>query len=220
MPESGKTESSGLHQTQTVGTWAEIRNTVLRLDELRAKAAVASEHAWVQAQKEGFLGQSLPDPNLKGLRMLGKSGPLSEDVRRHVLGHGIINQMNLKLHQEVDILIDILATGEFDGDCAPLSGVPNSAWISAPFVLLSNYGENLVRQVNPASFRQGAPRTFKIASLRAVFVNGEYEDLAPELEQRFPWVDFRTSTNVKGDMFNTVAPQYQSYLERVAQTGS
>lgn len=193
-----------------------IRDKIIKLKELRIKALEAREDAGRKIQEA--LAQGLEGVEFKGNTILNpkeKAGyaldTLTKEIRDEVFAHGVASNLPTTDRDfPVNALVNILATGIVKGDNAPLSGGINQrVFTDAPFILLSNRGEQLTEV--------DAEGTQKLAHLRTVLVNGQYEGIVEELKQAFPWVSFRTADQITDDVFDKKEPVYKSYDERIEE---
>jgi hypothetical protein len=175
-------------------------NQIIKLPQLLKASREASTEAYISANYD----RRVPHPNLKASIALDK---LSDSVGTQVWAHGVAS--NLRSAQDTDFainaLVNILVTGELQGWSAPVKGGV-SIFDSAPFILLSNKGEQLVARDD-----RGVQH---ITGLRTVLVNGQYEGVIGLLKEAFPFISFRTSDQIDDRVFEKVDPPYKSYQAR------
>lgn len=105
----------------------------------------------------------------------------------------------------------ILTTGELRGSWAALGkdvSAGGNVFANAPFILLSNKGEQLAI---PDSNNTG---NSKITSLRTILVNGAYESMIDQLKKRFPGISFRTAEQIDDNGFET-KNEFISWNDRI-----
>lgn len=135
-------------------------------------------------------------PNKKGAIAIEA---LSPRVRAQLQGHGV--GLKIAADQQIDTyaveaLAAILSTGELKGDVGTLDG-STMLFDDAPFVLISNAGEDLVN----------SSRT-RLTGLRTVLVNGLYENMIGDLRKAFPGVSFRTADELNDQVFARKEPTF------------
>lgn len=185
------------------------------MKELREKGREALRVAWQKVNEGQLRGEDLLNPKDKAnLALLD----LSQETRDAVFGHGVASNIPIELLQDeekrkdfpIDALVSILATGVVRGDRAPLSGGPNqNVFANAPFILLSNKGEEL--------FETDKEGTNHLSGLRTILVNGQYEAMIDDLRRAFPWVSFRRSEEMNDAVFDAIEPKFVSYDNRIKE---
>jgi hypothetical protein len=184
-----------------------IRDEVIHSKELKGRARIAKEEAWRKANEalSDLTGTGeFIHPNSKASGALER---LSSKVRDMVIAHGLgSNVPTTDPDFPIAALIAALATGELKGDTATLSS--GRVFENAPFILLSNKGEQL------AEDRNGK---FKLTNLRTILVNGEYESIVQDLRNAFPGVSFRTASEIQDDVFDKRQPVYRSFEDQIAE---
>lgn len=157
-------------------------------------------------KQELFRGYEYSHPNQKALMSIQD---LSEDIKQEVTAHGVGSHIkgSPEKYQAVHALIDILSKGELIGDYTSLeNNAYATVFTDAPFILLSNKGEDLAAYDNDK---------LKLKSLRTVLVNGQYEYAIDNFKKAFPWISFRKAEEIDDGIFDKRTEEFKSWVDKI-----